>query len=254
MAHRLHYVLEGPADAPVVVFINSLGADLSTWDAQVPALTQHFRVLRYDQLGHGASEVREGPYSMHMLGEDLVHLLDALQIERAHVVGISLGGMLAMWLAIHHPERVDHLVPMCTAPSFGAAAGWYERANSARHHGLDEIADAAAGRWLTPSYAAAHPDVRRRLVEMVRSTPVEGYAGCCEAIAGTDLWDRIEQIAAPTLTIAGEFDAGSPPETLQRIADAIPGAHAIVIPDAAHLANIEQPDAVTSALLAFLPH
>lgn len=254
MAHHLHHVVEGPADAPVVVFINSLGADLSMWDAQVPALTPHFRVLRYDQLGHGASEVREGPYSIHMLGEDLVSLLDSLDVQRAHVVGISLGGMIAMWMAIHHPERVDHLVPMCTSPSFGAAAGWYERATIARRHGLGEIADSAAGRWLTPTYAAAHPEVRRRLVTMVMNTPVEGYAGCCEAIAGTDLSDDLEQITAATLTIAGEHDAGSPPSTLKRIAEAIPGARSVVIRDAAHLANIEQPEAVNSALLAFLPH
>ena len=254
MAHHLHHMLEGPAHAPVVVMINALGADLSMWDAQMPALTEHFRVLRYDQLGHGASEVREGPYSIRMLGEDLVSLMDSLDIQRAHIVGISLGGMIAMWLAIHHPERVDHLVAMCTAPSFGNASGWHERAAMARRHGLTEIADAAAGRWLTSGFAAAHPDIRRRLVDMVQRTPVEGYAGCCEAIAGTDLSDELERITAPTLTMAAEFDAGSPPATLQKIADSIAGARSVVIRHAAHLANIGQPDAVNAALLAFLPH
>ncbi len=251
-AVEVHHVVEGPEDAPVVVLSNSLGSTQAMWDPQVAALAERFRVVRYDTRGHGLSPVPPGPYSIDDLVDDLVALLDRLDVPRAHVVGLSLGGMTGMRLAAREPHRVDRLVVLCTGARLEPSSAWTERAATVRGHGTGAVADAVVERWFTPSYLEAHPDERARYEAMVAATPAEGYAGCCEVIAAMDLRPDLPSITAPTLAIAGADDPATPPERLEEIASAVPDGRLIVVPDAAHLANAQQPATVTRAILDHL--
>ncbi len=248
----LHCVIEGPDDAPALVLLNSLGATLAMWEPQIEALAATFRVVRCDLRGHGRSPVPDGPYSLADIGGDVVALLDRLEFPRAHVAGVSLGGMTAMWMAIHAPQRVDRIVPCCTSAKLGPAQMWRDRAALVREQGTAAVADAVVARWVSPRWAAAHPDDYRRLRDMIASTPAEGYAGCCAAIEVMDQVDELERITAPTLVIAGADDAATPPDHGARIASRIPGARMAVIPDAMHLANIEQAAQVTGRIIDHL--
>lgn len=256
MTVAVHHVVDAsldlPEDAPVVVLSNSLGTTHTMWDPQVPALGEHFRVVRYDTRGHGSSPVPQGPCSIDDLADDLLALLDRLGVERAHVVGLSLGGMTAMRLAARHPERVDRLVVLCTSALLGPAQGWLDRAATVRAEGTGAVADAVVTRWYTPAFAAAHPERVEAAKAMVASVAPEGYAACCEAIAEMDLTADLPDITAPTLAIAGADDPATPPEHLERIAGAVKAGRLLVVPQAAHLASQEQPDVVTQAVLEHL--
>ncbi|MEZ0367031.1 3-oxoadipate enol-lactonase [Mycobacterium sp. pUA109] len=242
----------GRADGPAVVLSNSLGATHRMWDAQLDDLARRFRVIRYDTRGHGASPVPAGPYSIDDLAGDLIALLDRLGVGRAHLVGLSLGGMTAMRVAARHPDRVDRLVLLCTATSLPPAANWAERAATVRAHGAGAVAESVVQRWFTPGYLAAHPDVKAAHQAMVAATPAQGYAGCCAAIGPLDLRADLASIAAPTLAIAGADDPATPPAKLTEIADGVRDGRLLVVADAAHLANVEQPGIVTPALLEHL--
>ncbi|MGE0219292.1 3-oxoadipate enol-lactonase [Mycolicibacterium sp.] len=248
----VHAVVGGRPDGPVLVLSNSLGSTHRMWDAQLDALEQRFRVVRYDTRGHGASPVPAGPYTIDDLTDDLVALLDRLGVARAHVVGLSLGGMTAMRLAGRHPDRVDRLALLCTAAQLLPADAWTQRAAAVRAEGSAAVAAGVVERWFTPRYLAAHPDRRAAYQAMIAATPAEGYAGCCEAIAELDLRQTLSAIAAPTLVIAGADDPATPPAKLDQIATAIGDSTLIVVDDAAHLANVEQSGAVTAALLEHL--
>ncbi len=187
MAAELNYELEGPEDAPVVVFTGSLGTDITMWQPQSNRLRARFRTLRYDIRGHGRSEVPQGPYSMDGLGSDLVALLDRLGIERAFVCGLSIGGMISMWVGANAPERVERLVLCCTSARLGPPEAWHERAAAVRADGVEAVADAVLGRWFTPAFREAHPEAIERMRGQLTATPREGYASCCEAIAAMDL-------------------------------------------------------------------
>ena len=252
MAAELNHELGGRDGAPVVVFTGSLGTDLTMWQPQSGRLGEHFRTLRYDLRGHGASEVPPGPYSMADLGADLVALLDRLGIERASLCGLSIGGMISMWVAAHAPERVERLVLCCTSAQLGPPEAWRERAATVRAEGVGAIADAVLGRWFTPGFAAAHPEVIERMRGILTATPPEGYAGCCEAIAAMDLTADLPSVTAPTLVIAAEQDPSIPPEHGRRIAELIPGARFELISPAAHIATVERPDLTTAMILRFL--
>jgi 3-oxoadipate enol-lactonase len=241
----VNYAISGADDAPAVVLSGSLGSDLRMWDAQAAALSDHWRVIRYDHRGHGQSPAPPGPYSLEELGADAVALLDGLGVARAHVVGLSLGGMVGLWLAAHHPDRVDHLVVLCSSAYLGPPQPWHDRAATVRAGGTDTVVQAVVDRWLTPAGAAGDPDLVLRLRTMAAATAAEGYASCCEAIAGTDLRGDLDRIGAPTLLIAGAQDPAAPPEYAERIAAAVPGARVVVLEGVAHLANVERPDAVT---------
>jgi 3-oxoadipate enol-lactonase len=247
-----HSIVDGPAEAPVLLLANSLGATLHMWDPQVPRLAEHFRVVRFDTRGHGRSPVPDGPYSLADLGADALAVLDALGVARAHVCGLSLGGMVAMWLAAHAPERVDRLVLCCTSARLGPPESWAQRAGTVREHGTEAIADLVVGRWVTPAYAARHPDRLAALRAMIASTPAEGYASCCGVIERMDLTADLPGIRAATLVIAGADDPAIPPAHGAAIAGAIPGARLAVLPDAAHLANVEQAEAVNGLILDHL--
>lgn len=248
----VHAVEDGPADAPVVLMAGSLGSSLEMWNPQVQALSSRFRVVRYDARGHGRSPVPTGPYVLDDLVDDAVALLDRLEVERAHFVGLSLGAMTAMRLAAREPDRVDRLALLCTSAWFASPELWAERRRTVRAHGTAAIADAVVARWFTDRLRRESPELVQRMRDMVASTPAEGYASCCSAIEAMDLRDDLVRVTAPALVIAGADDPATPPEHLVAIADALPDARLLVLPRAAHLANVEQAEAVDAALLAHL--
>jgi 3-oxoadipate enol-lactonase len=244
--------LDGPQDAPVLVLANSLGTTRRLWDSQMPAFTGEFRVLRWDHRGHGLSPTAPGAYTMAMLAGDLLDLLDRLGIARASVCGMSLGGAVAMRLAVDAPDRVDRLVLACTTSRFGDPAVWRERAVLVRREGTAPVADAAIGRWFTARTREEHPDVAERFHDDLLSVAAAGYAGCCDALAAWDFGDSLGAIAAPTLVVAGAEDPVVPPADAEVTASRFPDARLVVIPDAAHLANIDQPRAFEQTALAHL--
>ena len=248
----LHHDVSGPADAPVLLLLGSLGSTIAMWGPQLPALAERFRVVRADHRGHGGSPVPPGPYHLDDLAGDALALLDRLEVRTASVVGLSLGGMVAMRLAAHHPDRVDRLALLCTSAQLGPPSAWRQRAALVRADGTGAVAVAAMERWFTPSYRAERPGDVAAAERMVAGTPAEGYAGCCGALETADLRQDLAAIAAPTLAIAGAQDPSTPPEHLRAIAAGIPGARLLVLDGAAHLANLEQPAAVTAALLTHL--
>jgi 3-oxoadipate enol-lactonase len=248
----LNHRIDGPAAAPVVVLSHALGSSLEMWRPQVAALTTRYRVLRCDTRGHGASPAPQGPYAIDDLVADQLAVLDDLEIARASFVGLSLGGAVCMLLAATAPERVDRLVLCSTAERFGDPAGWLERAATVRSHGTEALADVAMERWFTPEFAAREPDVVERIREIFAATDAEGYAACCEAIAGWDFADRLGEITAPTMVVGGQRDPTVMPERSQALAAAIPGAVLAIIPDAAHLTAVSHPQELTTAVLAHL--
>lgn len=251
-AVQVHAVITGRNDGPVVVLSNSLGATHRMWAPQLEALEQRFRVVRYDTRGHGESTVPLGPYTIDDLADDLVALLDRFDVTRAHLVGLSLGGMTAMRVAARNPGRVDRLVLLCTGTRLPPASAWTDRAAVVREHGCDAVAHAVVQRWFTLEYLTAHPDLETAYVSMVADTPAEGYAGCCEAIAALDLRDDLSMIAAPTLAIAGSDDPATPPGKLEEIANGVKDGRLLVVSHAAHLANAERPDVITPAIIEHL--
>ena len=249
---EVNAVVEGPADAPVVVLSHSLGADLSMWDPQVPALAERFRVVRYDTRGHGRSRVPAGDATIDDLADDVIALLDRLGVGAAHVVGLSIGGMTGLRLAVRDPQRVASLATLCSSAYTGNEQAWRDRAHTARTEGTGALAETVASRWLTSGYAAEHPDLVARLQAMIAGADDEGYAGCCAAIAAMDQRADLGRVTAPTLVVSGAEDPALPPEQQQVLADGIPGARLVTVSPAAHIANIEQPAQVTSALLEHL--
>jgi 3-oxoadipate enol-lactonase len=250
----LYYEVSGPESAPVLVLGNSLGTTTAMWDRQVPVLSEQFRVLRFDHRGHGRSAVPPGPYTVADLGHDLVGMLDALRIDRVAYCGLSLGGMVGLWLAAQVPERVERLAVCCTSayPGPDRAAAYADRAVQVRAHGMPSVVDRVTSIWFTPAFRAREPATVEQLAADLRATPVDGYAGCCAALAAVDLRAELAAVAAPTLVLAGADDPATPPEHGAAIAEDVRDARLVVVPDAAHLANVEAPDAVTAALVEHL--
>lgn len=247
----VHAVSSGQADGPTVVLSNSLGSDMRMWEPQVAALEERFHVLRYDTRGHGRSPVPDGPYSLDDLSDDLLALLDRFDVERAHMIGLSLGGMTMMRTAVRAAERVASLAVMCTAAAL-PEAGYGDRATLVREEGTGRIAEAVVSRWFTPQYLVDNPDEKEFYEAMVTATPDEGYAGCCEAIDAMDLRDELSRISTRTLVVAGAEDTATPAALLTDIANRIGESTLTVLPDACHLANLQQPEAATAALINHL--
>jgi len=245
----LHYRLDGPHGAAPLMLCNSLGTTLEMWDPQVAPLTTRFRLVRYDRRGHGRSPVPPGPYSIDDLGQDALDVLDDLGIERTSFCGLSIGGMVGMWLASEAPERIDRLVLCSTAPSLPPREQWLERAATVRADGVSAIADAALDRWFTP---LAPDSLRESFRAMLVGTPAEGYAGCCEALADLDLRDRLTAIDSPTLVVTGAEDPVAPPETGAQLAASIADARHVTVAGARHISNAEQPSTFTEHVLAHL--
>jgi 3-oxoadipate enol-lactonase len=248
----INYQVEGPEGAPWVIFSNSLATNLSMWDEQAAALNKDFRILRYDQRGHGGTEATEGRYNFDILVADLVGLMDALSIKQAHVVGISMGGMTGLALAQKHPDRVDRLAACDCGPASNPASSqqWEERIAIAQKDGMEPLVDITAKRWFPPDYPENGPGFQKAR-QMIRSTPVKGFIGCAGALANFDLKPGLPSIKAPTLCLVGSKDATVP--GMKAINAAIPGSKLVEIEGAGHLSNLEQPQAFTRALQQFLP-
>ena len=248
---RISYTVEGAPDCPVLLFINSIGTTRDLWLPQVPALAGTYRVIRYDTRGHGSSSVPAGDYAIAQLGHDALAVLDAEGAPQAHVCGISLGGLTAMWLGVSAPDRVSSLVLANTAARIGSEQSWAERIALVNERGMRAIADMAIARWFTPDFARRHEDVAARYRSMVEACPQAGYLGCCAALRDEDLRDAISRISCPVLLIAGSTDQATPPEGLRFVKERVAGSKMLTL-DAAHLSNVEQAEAFTSAVMGFL--
>jgi 3-oxoadipate enol-lactonase len=248
----LNYQIEGPESAPWLVFSNSLATNLSMWDEQAASLKKSFRVLRYDQRGHGGTQATDGRYNFDLLAADLAGLFDALSIKRAHVLGISMGGMTALAFAQRYPDRVDHLIPCDCGPASSPASTqlWEERIAIAEKQGMEPLADMTARRWFPPEFVEANPPVFDRVCDMIRTTPVKGFIGCAGALANYDLRPGLASIKLPTLLIVGTKDATVP--GIKAINAAIPGSKVVELEGAGHLSNLEKPEAFTRAVQDFL--
>jgi 3-oxoadipate enol-lactonase len=247
---KIHYALTGAASAPVVVFSNSLGANFSMWDSQAAELEKKYRVLRYDTRGHGQSSVTPGPYSIEQLARDVLALLDALDIARATFCGLSMGGMIGMWLGLKAPTRIEKIVLCNTGAKIGTDKGWNSRIEAVRKDGLKAVAFGVIERWFTPEFRARSPQVWESALRMLEAAPPQGYAACCEAIRDYDARDKISAIRVPTLVIAGSKDAATPPADGRFIVERISGARYVEL-DAAHLSNIEASERFTAELIQF---
>ncbi|HXH02116.1 MAG TPA: 3-oxoadipate enol-lactonase [Candidatus Competibacteraceae bacterium] len=248
---RIHYRCDGPEEAPVLVLSNSLGTDLAMWDAQIPAFTQRFRVLRYDSRGHGQSAVTPGPYTIERLARDVLGLLDGLGLARIHFCGLSMGGMVGMWLGIHAPQRVARLVLCNTAACIPPAELWNARIEAVHQGGMAAIAEAVIGRWFTPVFRAQAPAVVERVRRTLEATPAEGYVACCAAVRDMDQRAAVARITAPTLVVAGTHDTATPPADGRFLAERIAGARYLEL-EAAHLSNLEAETRFTEGVLTFL--
>ena len=249
---NLAHVIDGPEMKPVLVLSSSLGTTWELWDAQLGDLTRHFRVLRYDHPGHGNSEAPSSPITVEALVGGVVELLDRLELERVSFCGLSLGGMVGMALALGVSERVDRLALCCTAAFLGPPEGWHERARLVRAGGTGAIAEQVLERWFTQRFRTERPAEVARFLEMLEATPAGGYAACCEAIASWDARASLGAIRAPTLVISGADDVATPPRDGAFLAESIPAAELVILPGAAHLANVEQPELFNRALLGHL--
>jgi 3-oxoadipate enol-lactonase len=239
---RLAYQLDGPSDAPVVLFVNSLGTSLQMWEPQVAVLANDFRVLRYDSRGHGHSDAPPGPYTVERLALDAVALLDALGVERTHVCGLSLGGVVALWLAIHRAGRVRRAVFANTAARVGTPEIWSARIEAVQTGGMAAIGDAVLARFLSEGFRQREPELARQVYEMLLATPSEGYIGCCAALRDADLRNLVSTIEVPSLVIGGELDQATPPAQAEDLHAGIVPSELMVIPNVAHLSNLEAPD------------
>lgn len=248
---KIHYALSGTTNAPVIVFSNSLGANLSMWDSQLPKVEKKFRVLRYDTRGHGQSSVTPGPCSIEQLARDVLALLDALQIQRANFCGLSMGGMIGMWLGINAPERLSKLVLCNTAARIGTAESWNARIEMVRKSGMKTVAAAVAERWFSPDFRARSPQSVAKAQSMLENSPPDGYSACCAAIRDMDQRAAISAIRVPTLVITGANDPVTPPADGHFLAEQIPNARYAEL-DTAHLSNVEASAEFTSELMRFL--
>ena len=249
---KLHAWVDGPTDAPPLVLLGSVGSTSEMWQPVLAPLREQFRVIRLDHRGHGGSAPSPvgAPASLADLGADVLTTLDALDVQRADWVGLSLGAMVGMWIAAHRPERVGRLALLCTSAYLGNP--YVERAKLVRADGMAAVADAVVDRWLTLPFAARNPELRDELRAMVAGIDAESYAQCCDAIGTMDLRPDLGRIASSTLVIAAEDDPATTPDHLRVIADGIPRARFELLAEAAHVATYEQPARIAALLLRHL--
>lgn len=247
----LWYEVSGRDNAPPMLLSHALGTSADLWAPQMDAFTNAFRVIRYDARGHGRSSAPPGSYTIDQLGRDALAVLDAAGVDRAHVCGLSLGGLTALWLGIHAPERIVSLILASTAARIGTPEGWNDRIQQVRTIGLGPIADATMERWFTEEYRRRHPEIVSRYRAMVASCRPDGYVGCCAAIRDADLRDRIRGIDAPALVIAGTFDPVTTPAHGREMRAAIARSRMVTL-EAAHLLNVERADEFNATVLEFL--
>ncbi|MPZ56138.1 MAG: alpha/beta fold hydrolase [Rhizobiales bacterium] len=246
--------VEGPEGASWMVLSHGLATDLTMWDELTEALTPRYRVLRYDARGHGDTEAPAGDYTLDMLVADVVGLLDALKIDKAHFCGLSMGGMVGQGLALDHPRRIIS-ASICdsrhtTTPAF--STGWHQRAAEVRKGGIEAIVDSTITRWSSEGLSERRPDIVERLRRMIRKTSPDGYCGCAIALAGLNYGHRLGEIAKPMLFLTGSEDHGAPPEGTREMHRAVAGSRFVEITQAGHISNVEQPEAFNSAVLSLL--
>ena len=248
---EINYQTFGDASQPAIVFSNSLGTQLNMWQPQISFFEKKFYVICYDTRGHGASSAPQGPYSIEQLGTDVVHLLDHLNIEKASFCGISMGGLTGQWLAIHHPERFNHVIVCNTAAKIGQEQAWNDRAQLVREQGLKPIAETAASRWFTEPFIRSNTAIVESLSNDLGAGSPEGYASCCEALAKADVREQLKNITIPTLVVAGQKDPVTTVADAQYIINHVRSSSLFEI-NASHISNIEQPKAFNQAIFSFL--
>ncbi len=248
---RLRYRFDGPEERPVLVLSHSLGADMAMWDDVVPALAEQYRVLRYDMRGHGKSSAPPGPYALTDLGKDVLALLDELGLQRCFFCGLSLGGMIGIWLGAHAPERVGKLILANTAARIGTREGWNLRIERVLAEGMESVADEVLERWFTPQFREANPARVDAMRRTLMTTSAEGYAHCCAAIRDMDLTARLHAIQTLSLVVGGTFDVATPPAAGRLLAQSMQRASYVEL-QAAHIAAVEQADEFSRTVLKFL--
>jgi 3-oxoadipate enol-lactonase len=250
-----YYEIHGKQGAPWLAFSHSLACSTRMWDDQIQALKDRFRILAYDTRGHGKSAAPAGPYTLEAMADDLRALVSHLDIQRLHFVGLSMGGMIGQTFAIKYPGIFSSLTLADTTSRYPAEAGplWQERIRTAETKGMQPLVQPTLERWFTEPFRKNNPDVVRNIATAISTTPVAGYAGCCAAIPKINVTARLKEIKCPVLVICGEQDPGTPPAMAREIQENTPGAKLVMIPQAAHLSNLEQPEAFNRALEGFLP-
>lgn len=248
---RIAYRVSGPEGAPPVVLLHALGADMGMWEPQREALEAGHRVVRLDLRGHGGSDAPPGPYTVELVAGDVLAVCDEIGLAPFHLCGLSLGGLVALWLAARRPERIRSAAFCNTAPRIGTREIWEERIEAIREGGMEAIREMALSRFFGGAFAAAHPEVVEAAGDTLVSTPMEGYLGCCEALRDADLRPEVPDISIPSLVVGGRHDVSTPPEEAHRLHERIPGSELVVL-ETGHLSNLEQPEAFNRALLSFL--
>ncbi len=250
---NVNYQVDGAEGAPWLVFSNSLATNVSMWDEQAAELKRSFRVLRYDQRGHGDTDAPAGRYSFDLLIADVVALLDALAVKRAHFAGLSMGGVTALGLAQRHPDRLDRVI-VCDSPGMSSSASaqqWEERIAVARKEGMKALVESTIARWFPPETVAANPPHLERLRKMIRTTPVDGFVGCAAALANHDFRSAVRTITRPALFIVGAKD-GVTPAAMKQMQAELPGSKFVELPGAGHISNLDQPEKFNRAVREFL--
>jgi 3-oxoadipate enol-lactonase len=250
---NIHYRIDGRGEAPWLMFSNSLATDLSMWDGQSAYFGQRYRVLRYDQRGHGQTEAPEGRYSFDTLIQDAVALMDALGIERSHFCGLSMGGATAMGMVQRQPNRLDKVI-VCDSPcasSPATAQQWEDRIGIARSQGMTALADPTIARWFPADTVAANPPHIGKVRQMILATPVSGFIGCAAALADHDFRSKIGQVMRPVLFLVGEKD-GPAPAAMRQVHSDLPGSRFVELPGAGHISNLDRPDLFNRAVEDFL--
>jgi len=251
---QINYELSGKKGAPVVVLSHSLACSLMMWNPQMEALNPHFQVLRYDMRGHGGTDAPAGPYTLELLGKDVIGLLDALHIDRVHFVGLSIGGMIGQCFALNYPHRLKSLAlcdTMAVVPE-EAQPIWQERIDTVHVKGVESQLEPTMERWFTPSFLKSNPPMLGVIRKEFLATPVEGYIGCSEAIRKLNYLNRLSGIRIPTLIMVGEDDPGTPVSASKAIHERISNSKLVILPSARHLSNVEQPETFNEALIKFL--
>ena len=248
---RIDYSIAGAATAPTLLFINSIATTRELWSRQVPRLSKSFRVITDHARRHGFSQLTAGDYTIEQLGRDALAILDDAGVESAHVCGISLGGITAMWLGVHAPDRVSSLILANTGARIGSVQSWSDRMALVQERGMRAVAEKAIPRWFSPGCRQQHDEVATQFKTMVETCPTVGYLGCCAALRDEDLREAISNISCPVLVVAGSTDEATPLEGMRFVHEHIAGSKMLTL-DAAHLSNVEQADAFTSAVMGFL--
>ncbi|MGQ0543918.1 MAG: 3-oxoadipate enol-lactonase [Betaproteobacteria bacterium] len=249
-----YYEIHGAEGRPWLVFSHSVACSVRMWDAQIAAFKDRYRALVYDARGHGQTAAPKGQYTLEGLADDLAGLLKELRISRPHFVGLSLGGMIGQTFALKYPGVFSSLTLADTTSRYPAEAAplWLDRIKIAETKGMEPLVQPTLERWFTAGFRKSQPQTVAKIAAAIRTTPVAGYAGCCYAIPKIDVTARLKELALPALVVCGEQDPGTPPAMAREIAQNLPGAKLVLIAQAAHLANVEQPEAFNRALAGFL--